>query len=313
MSRAINAQTRVAIVAETSPGTIPATPAWQVLRVTGETLAVDRKIAKSNELNGYRGEKNAVISQRMGAGSIKGEWTYGTFDVLLQSALRNVWTTNVISDANTPATFAAEVTYNEGGAGSFYKRLLGTQVDKLAITMKAGAVVTTDVTVKALDADFFNALFTGATYVVGNTNPILVGANVASLTLTSSPATTLDVVPEISMTISNSLKEYPTLGQLALADLGAGKLEVTGAIQCIVSDADYQLVRDAADLVPFALTFVIGTTSGSRYQVNVPNVILETPKVESQSIDGDVMFTANWRGLQSTTIGNSVIQITRAY
>lgn len=140
MARAIASDTQIAYITEVTDGTTPATPAFNLIRATGESLEVQRKLAYSGELNGHRGAKNAVLAAKMGAGGFNFEFTDGSLEDFLESALRAAWATNVLVNAKTPKVFTLETKF-EAGATDVYKRLAGAQVSSLSLTAKAQEVV----------------------------------------------------------------------------------------------------------------------------------------------------------------------------
>lgn len=308
MSKAINAQTIVAYVAETVAGTTPATPTFKQLRCNGETLQVDRKLAVSSELNGRRGQSNYALAQRSGSGGISFEVSALTFEDFIAAAVRDVWTANVVKDQNTPTSFTVEARY-EDGATDVFKRLIGAQVDKLSVAFKAASVLSGDVSFMAMDSDWFNAIVAGATYTAVNAEPVQVGGNVAALTMSG---LTVDCVPELTLDISNNLRSQVGLGNLALCGVAAGKFEVTGTLSAVLDITELSVLQAHSAGTSTSLSFTAGITTGKKLTFSCPNVILEDVNVQSPSVDGDVMISAKWRALQATSLSGSVIQITRA-
>lgn len=307
MTKAIASRTQVSYIAEATENTTPATPALKILRVTGETLDAVRKYVYSSELDGLRGQKNAALSHTSGAGGLNFEYTYGTLDDMIASALRNTWSTNTITDAQTPFTFSIEALMDTG-ATKTYKRMTGAQVNTLNISAKAGAVATGTLALLSRAADFSQAAITGATYTAGNVEPIFIGANVGAISL---GALTFDSVTSIDLQVHNNIRLLDTLGNVAVNALAAGKLEVTGTISMFLADTDYNVIRAGLDSTPTSLAFTIGTVTGKKTIFTIPNVILEAPKVDSPNADGDIMANFTFRALQATSIAGSVIQIQR--
>lgn len=307
MAKAIASRTQVSAIVEVTEGTTPATPALQVLRVTGETLDAVRKYVYSNELDGMRGQKNAALASTSGAGGLNFEWTYGSFDLWLASLMRNSWTVNSITDGQVPSSLTVEALMDTG-ATKTYKRLTGAQVNTMNLALKAGATVTGAFALLSRAADFSQATIAGATYPAGNTEPIAIGASVGTITM---GALTFDSVTSIDMQIHNNLRLLEVLGSVAVNAIAAGKLEVTGTIGMYLTDTDYNVIRAGLDGTPTSLAFTIGTVVGKKTIFTLPNIILEAPKVQSPNADGDIMANFTFRALQSTTIANSVVQIQR--
>ena len=307
MSKAIQANAQIGLIAEVTENTTPATPAFQLLRVTGENLQVQRKDVYSSELGGFRGQSSFAIASAWGEGTIDGELTYGTLDTIMEALLRTTYATNVLTDGNTPKTFTIETKF-EAGATDVYKRLTGAQFNTGTFNFKAADKTTFSLGLMSLGADFANAIVAGATYVAGNTEVLQVGPNFGAATLSG---LTFDQIASLSLTINNNLRKQDALGSLSPVGIAAGELEVTGSISFYLDSTAYTVLRAGADGTPTGLTFETGTVAGKKTRFELPNIILESPDASAPSKQGDVMATFNFRALQASTLSRSVIRVTR--
>ncbi len=308
MTKAVNAETSIAYIAEVTENVTPTTPAFKLIRASGESLSVDRKVVTGSQLGVKRGEYYSAIASSQGGGGFTFDFSYGTFDDFLEAALRGTWTTNVLTDGNTAKSFTLETRF-ETGATDMFKRFTGSQVNTLSLDFKAAEVLTGAFGFITRGADFANAIVTGATYVATNTETVQVGANVGTITLAGF---TLDCVTSATFEFMNNLRPQFGLGALAPQGIGAGKAEAKGTITGILDATTYTTLRGYADGTATGLTLESSGGTGKGLRVEVPNAILSDFKVESTSIDGDVLFTANYTGLQASAISNSVVRMTRA-
>lgn len=307
MARAIASNASVAYITEVTDGTTPATPAFQTLRATGESLEVQRRLAFSGELNALRGDKNFALVAKGGAGEIEGEFTDGSLEDMLESALRGAWATDVLVNANTAKAFTLETRF-ECGATDVFKRLRGTQVGTLSIEAKAQEIVKYKLGYMSRHADFDNAIVTGATYLAGNTEPILAGDKVGTITMAG---LTLDAVHSISLNLNNNMKGRPALGFVEAIELAAGDLEVTGSVGLYLSDTEYDVLQAFMAATATSLSFRIGSGAAKVTQFSLPNIQLMDPKPVAESKTGDIMLNLNFRALQATSIAGAIIQVTR--
>lgn len=307
MAKAIAADTRVALIAEVTAGTTPATPAFTIFRATGENLEVGRKLVFSSELNGNRGEKNHAVAAHMASGAYDFEFSDGTLDTILESVLRGTWSTNVLKDAKTPKAFSLETTFEQGGTDTF-KRIVGAEAASLAMNIRASEIVTGTLGWIGRGSDYSQTPIAGATYAAGNAEPIEVGARVGALTMAG---LTLDGLTAVTMNVNNNLRERFVLGSLTPQDIGAGKLEVTGSFSMYLDSGEYDVLRAYADGVSTSLEWIIGATTLKKTRFNLPNVVLSDLKTNAESAEGDVMLTGNYRALQASSLAGSVIEITR--
>jgi hypothetical protein len=309
MGKANAKNTIVSYVAEVVPGTTPATPTFKRFRCTGESLDVTRKVGFSSELDGMRGEKNASLLMKNGSGALPFELSYATLDDLLESLMRNTWSTDVLVDANLQKTFTVETRF-ETGTTDIFKRLTGAEVESLDLSIRAGEIATGSVSFMALNAAYANAIVAGATYNAPNTNPVHNGADVGSITLTG---VTVGCVPQIDISIKNNIEQLQCLGSLSPTDQTAGKLEVTGSLSIVLTDDEYDVLTAASELTQLSLSFNIGKSAGSKYQFEFPAILLENTKVAAESAEsGTVLINTPFRALQASSLSNSVIRVTRA-
>lgn len=307
MGRAIAKNTRFAVVPEVTENTTPATPAFQILRVTGESLEVERAFAFSSELDGKRGEKNYAISRAMGSGGFDFEFSDNTFEPLLESALRNTWATDALVDGTTPKPFTLEATF-ETGTTDIFKRLTGAHVNTFNLSGRAGEVWTGSMGLMARGSDYASAAIAGATYTAPGTEPILVGADFSSLTMTG---LTIGCMASVNLNLNNNITPEMCLGSLSPTGLAPGKLEVTGSLSIYLADDEVEVLTAYKDGVSTSLQFTVGRSAGSRTRFNLPVIILEGMKTVAESSDGSVLIETNFRALQASSLSGSVIQITR--
>lgn len=307
MPSVIASDTQVAFIPEATDGTTPTTPAFNLLRVTGESAEVQRKLVFSGELNGKRGAKNYALAAESGMGSFDFEYTDGSFETLLAGALRAAWATDVLVNANTPAPFSLETKF-EGGGTDVYKRLRGMQVNTMSLNCRAQEIVTGSFGFMARRAEFSNAAIAGATYVAGNDEPIHAGNSIGSI---AASGLTFDGVHTLSMQVNNNMKARPVLGQTYAQELVAGELEITGTIGLYLSAANYNVLSAFQAGTETSLEFRIGTATGKILEVNLPRIILLEPKPVAESKDGDVLSNLNFRALQATSLSGGLIEITR--
>lgn len=307
MAFAIASDARVAYIAEATDGTTPTTPAFQTARVTGESLEVQRKLVYGNELNGFRGAVNHALAGKSGAGGFDFEFSNATLEDLLESVLRNTWSTDALTNANTPKPFTFETKF-ETGATDIYKRLKGAQVDALSLECRAQEIVTGRLGVLARIADFANAAESGATYTAAGTDPILVGNDVGSI---SASGLTFDAVHTITLSINNNMRARNALGQLEAVELAPDQLKITGVLGLYLSASEFDVLTAFQAATATSLTFRLGATAGSITEIVLPKIVLEEPKPAAESADGDVLLNLNFRALQDSSSSNELIEITR--
>lgn len=123
--------------AETVPGT-PVTGAYQTLRSnTGVKFDLKRDTFMSKERRADRQEASLVYGNKSGSGSIPVEWSYGSFDDLMEAVLGGTWTTNVLKIGNTVRTFTFEETASELGITEQHQ---GVQFSGFSMSQKVNSI-----------------------------------------------------------------------------------------------------------------------------------------------------------------------------
>ena len=143
------------VVAETTWGVTPTTPAFSAVRFTGESLNFTTSFVSSEEIRADRMQTDTQKVSQQGAGDINGEMTYGTYDTFLSAAFMANWVTSgtpktatdiaLVKTAGTPNTWALTGTTMSGvgavgqwvrvvrGALTFYARLTSVAAGTLGI------------------------------------------------------------------------------------------------------------------------------------------------------------------------------------
>lgn len=108
MSIATANQTTLSYIKEVTAGVTPATPAMQLLRMTGESLQSNLTTTSSEEIRDDRATSDLLPTDSSVSGDINGEMSGLTYDDFMEAALYTdaTWTTNT----DTGATFSTDAT-----------------------------------------------------------------------------------------------------------------------------------------------------------------------------------------------------------
>lgn len=307
MSIASKSQTRLAFIVETVPGTTPATPVFQVGRVTGESLSVDREFAFTDELNGARGEIGGIPVYSAGSGGLSFEYSHGMLDTFIQSALRSAWAADAIVDANTETAITVETT-NETGTTDVYKRVTGAQVDKLSLKLAANEKMTGSLDLMGMSGAYGTGIIAGATYTAPSTEPIIAGPSIGAIALAG---LTVDSLISVDIEVSNSLSPRKVLSRDGPLGLATSKLTVTGKISLFLNSTEIDVLVAFQNGTVTGLDLMIGAVTLKKLRLQLFEIILSDVKTVSQSKDGDVIVEASFRARQSAANANNVIKFTR--
>jgi hypothetical protein len=122
---------------EVTPGTAAA-GAYQTLRSkVGVKFDLKRDTFMSKDRRSDRMESSMSYGNRSGSGSVPIEWSYGTYDSILEAILGGTWAAEVLKVGNAARTFTFEETSDEL---DIIERVLGTQFSGFSISQKVNGI-----------------------------------------------------------------------------------------------------------------------------------------------------------------------------
>lgn len=307
MAYATGANRRVAYVAETAYGETPTTPAFKTLRTTGGGLRTNKSTTTSQEIQADRNIRDEIMTGMDVNGSYPFELSYGSFDDILEAALFNSWSTNVLKNGTTRKSFTVEEMLTVAGVEN-YRRFTGVMVDGLSLSISSREIVTGSIDLLGVKETLASAPVAGATYAAAASSPVMSSsASVASLAITglgASPA-----VKSLSLDFKNNLRNRPLVGNVYSDELGEGMFDATGQMEVYFSsNALYQHVLDHDT---GSVSFDLGLLVGSKYTFLLPKVIFGNGEVKAGGQNEDVLVSMPIRAVFDPTEACS-IKITRA-
>jgi hypothetical protein len=306
MTFATGSLLRLALVPEVTPGVIPATPAFIQSRVTKMGGGSRKLTSVSEEMSSDRNIRAVILEGIDVDANYDFELSYGTFDALLESALQGTFTTNVLKNGTARKYFTAEEADLSGT--SAFVRYLGCIVDEFSLSLQSRKKITGSVKMMAMQEQLAALAVTGATYTAPNTNAILSsGTAVANLSL--SGLTGQPKVKSLDLTVKNGLGRREQLGTLYTLEPSADPVEVTGSMLAYFESIE--LYNTMLSHGSGALSFQLGTTTGSKYQVDIPVCRLVNGERQRNSFKDDMMVKIDFQGEYDSTSA-ATIKITRA-
>ena len=121
------------IIKEVTPGVTPV-GTWDTLRLTGNALTPTVNTEVSDEITESRVSQGSVATSVDIAGDLAAEFSYGSFDELLEAAFYGAWTSNVLTVGDVRHTFSIAKGYTDVGVYSLFK---GAHVSTFALDIPA--------------------------------------------------------------------------------------------------------------------------------------------------------------------------------
>lgn len=286
-----SANKQTAVIAETTVGTTPSTPAFLLLRDIRVGGAPQRSSTRSPERRSDRQAGYMVTGLNSYPKTIEMPWHRDAgLDVLWESAFGAAWATNTLKVGSTQKTFTLEEKY-EGGATDPYRRLTGAQVDSVSIDFQLGQPGQLSFGLRALAEATATAAIASSTYAAPSPgyDPVSsVGITVTTLFGITSPK-----VVAFQATLTNNLRDQYKFGSADPHGIGFGLFDLSGQVQFYLSQlSDYSTFATRQTGAVIDLT--IGTQANYKDQLVCSEVDVWNPDVSDPGATGDHLVTLNF-------------------
>ncbi|CAM5658464.1 hypothetical protein MAUB1S_11465 [Mycolicibacterium aubagnense] len=271
MSFADGSQVRLADVSETTPGTIPATPAFQIMRYRTSSIRLAKQVDISDEVRADRNVPGITDVGRNVSGSIETRFSYGTYDTWLERLMCSAFSTGVLKNGVTHKTGALEATYEQGATDS-YVRYRGCRWNTLDLNLRSRQPVLATWGIMGIGSPTpTTAIIAGATYVPATTTEDFnAGLNVGNLSILSTAMASSPKIQAMTVRINNNLYQVDVIGQYDPYGHGLGRFEVTGNMTVLFESlAAYTAVISHEDVT---IGFDLSDAAGNKYTFAIPKV-----------------------------------------
>lgn len=307
MAFGTGANTRLAHIAETTFGVIPATPIWLMDRVVSSALRVNKTVVVSNERQPDRNVRDVLMTGIDAGGSVPFEFPYGAHDDLMAAAFMGNWSANVLKNGNVRKSFTFEETIELGATDDFF-RYPGSMIAGMSLDISSRSLVTGSFDIFSQKVLTDTAIVAGATYTAENANEIMT-ASVSVASLNVDGMAPQPKIRRLSFGVNNNFRRRPLVGDLYSDEYGEGVCDVTGTIEAYYSSKalyDKVLAHGLG-----TLTFTLGHQTNKKYTVNFPAIRLTDGGVVTGGKNDDVIVNTAFQGIYSSADAASIV-ITRA-
>lgn len=310
MSGITSSQVRSAYVAETSAGTIPATPGFTTLHRPARLSAVPN-ITYLQSLTGKGARTGQGRNHIAVDGTLESPLVYGVYDDLLATLLQGEWSTDVLKDGKAESTVAVENTVPAGVGGTpTMLRYRGVEAIGGTLNLQANSEASLSLTMMGRGSDdATDTALSGATYTdPTEADPLTSGADVGAITFAGY---TLDCMQslEIAFTFEERERQHK-VGSDDLCGISRGNfLPVLSANMYI--EGNFLAIYNAArsDHTPFAVTIPLGSVSGEKYTLEFPVCRFGSSEIDMSG--ANVMQPVQIMPYFDGTTEDAVIKVTR--
>lgn len=301
-----SSENTLAMIAEVTAGTTPATPAFKTLRITGETLVAAYDTLVSNEL---RADATVADVRRTGL-SVSGDINFelsrdANLEDVIAAALRcSAWSANVAKGGVAKPSFTLERKVI-GSAATAYMRFTGSRFGGMSLSFTPDEIVTGSFKVMGTGHTAATSIIAGATYDAAGTNPPLAGIDVTSLAVSGVAGVDYS---NLTIELDSALRVQRKLGSTSARGIGYGRRTITGSLTAFFED----LTAYNAFLTNSTPSIIATASDGTNsHTITIPKVRFTGGEVPTPGNDQDIMLTLNWQAIYDSGI-SSDIQWTRA-
>lgn len=299
--------TQLAYATESVLGETPANPAFQIVRITGESLNLTRETATSSELRADRNVSDQIPVSGGAGGGFNFELSSGTFDDFIASLLHNDWQDDAIINGVKQKSMSLEKRFYRGTDNSAaplyeYFRYHGMCVNTMELSIAASEVVTGSFDMLGVGGSVSGAALAGAAYTPATTTDVLSASeHVGSLTMGGLASPKLR---SVTVTMNNNLEGANIIGAMDYANIGAGRFEVSGDIEAYFATRSmYEKFLDGEAL---NLEFTLGAAAGQRYKIAMPKVKFSSGEILAGAASEYVMCKMGFQALYDAGISGTV-------
>ena len=203
-------------------------------------------------------------------GDLTAEFSFGSFDQLLEAAFYGVWTADVLRVGDTRHTFSIAKGYNDVGVYGVFK---GAHVSTFALDIPSEGKVTATFNMACLDYTDGDAPIVVSPNAP-TTTPFLSNNNVGTILVNGQSLEGVACVSAMTVNLDNSLQTQRCLGSDRLGPGAhiATEAAVTGSITLAWSKRAWEIWKNTFTRTPIAVVFPITDSLGNKYTFNFPAV-----------------------------------------
>jgi hypothetical protein len=311
MTGSASSQLRSAYVAETTAGTIPATPGFTTL-ADAALITATPEIIEQRTLPALGARSGQAVGGITVSGTMGGKLVYGNLDPILETLLQGAWATNVLKDGKTVKTVAIENTIPAGvGGTSTMMRYRGVQAVGGSLVLASREEIGYSLDLRGMGSDAATTTaIAGASYSdPTNVTPLASGVDVGTVVFNGY---TLDCMARAEIQFAfEGREDQPKLASNDLCGIARGAfLPVITARIYVESNflAIYNAAR--ANHTAFSVTFPLGSVSGSKYTLEFPQCAFASGNLDFSGANAiqEVVINPQY----DATTEDCVVKITRA-
>lgn len=294
------------IVAETVYGVTPTAGTWSTVRWTGSSLNATPNTVESQEI---RSDRMTVDMPKTGVtvdGGFDFELTPSTFDELMEAVTCGSWTADVLKIGTTDRSFTIEEEFADINKFIDFK---GMRANSMDLSIPFGEIITGSISFagNGYDTPVSSAVGAGTLTPATTSSTLTASNDVGSIKFDG--VLTSICIKTLNLSINNNLRSIDCIGRETAKDQVKSKSSITGSVEMYLTADSFDIYKKMIGNDSIEIEYAISDGVNS-YTFLLPNAKLAGDAPRPDSLDSDVMLTANFTALYDPTEDTS-LKITR--
>lgn len=297
-----SAQHRFGIIPEVTYGITPAvTPAFQLLPITGTTLALTKGMIESEIIRSDRQIADVRHGNRQVGGEISTELMYGGFDLFLQAVLGGTWAADQLFPGVVRRSFSMLRHFTDltGGSMKAYHMFTGVELNTFSLTVAPEAMVKATFGAIGKNWALSDTPPTGATFIGENANKPFDGFT-GTININGSPIAN---ITELQLTLENGMEPRFVVFQDTTNQPKIGKTRITGSMTCYFDSPIMLLAFNGGEKM--TLAFTLTDLLGNDYNFAFDEILVNGGQADVQG-DGDITLPIQFSAIFSQDVGTAM-------
>lgn len=298
------------------PPVIPATPAFILARLSGESINFQPTTSISPELDASGQVRDSILTGARSTGSVELPLSrHPYFDDALAAVLRSAWGTGTKGDGSGPPPVTSAVTADElivgntlslycvekrfsNPAGGFiYHRFNDSAVASMSLSISPGKEIGVSVAYSGGTMDPVEAMIAGSTYPDPGTRPLFTAPEVSEVTIAG--VTNALCFSDLGMEFNSNVRGIECIGTLGFKEQVLGRFEATirGSAYFASNDLLDYLINQAV----FPVTLTLEDPTANKYTFFYPRCRMTAGGANAGGTNQDVVSSIAMQALYDPT------------
>lgn len=299
---------QVALVKETARGTTPATPAFKLARITGESIGFAPSTGESGELNPKRGTTDTFLTGGEANGDLQIELSNeALFHDLIAAVLGGAWVDNKVVVGKQIIGYTIEKKF--AMETTEYHRYPGMVPSKLSLSLSPNSQITGSIGFMGATVETAQAAITGATYTDPEMLPVMTTPFTSPVVMEG--VTQDDGFTSLSIELNANNRNLQAIGTLGAVDTALGKFTATLSGSLYFSNSTLLNKLKAQEALTFELQVNDTSTPAKWLKFKFGKIKLTDVKVVAGGTGSDVLCAFTASAVIDPATG-SVVEVTRS-